>query len=147
MKLNRQKILDFFKKSQNKATDILNDKTKAGDTIKEALGKAITNKGDLEGVWAKMLLLFSISKDYVNGNYTEIPKRSIIAILGGLIYFLSPVDVVPDFIPVMGFIDDIFVLNLVYKQVVKDLEKYKVWKEAQEEEVEFIEDMDGPTSQ
>ena len=132
MKLDRQKILDFFKKSESKASVILKDKAKAGDTIKEALGKAITNKSDLEGVWAKMLLLFAVAKDYVNGDYTEIPKRSVIAILGGLIYFLSPIDVVPDFVPVLGFIDDIFVLNLVYKQVLKDLEKYKIWKDNQD---------------
>jgi len=131
MKLNRQKILDFFKKSENKASVILKDKSKASDTIKEALGKAVTNKGQLEGVWAKVVLLFAVAKDYVNGEYTEIPKRSIVAILGGLIYFLSPIDVVPDFVPVLGFIDDVFVLNLVYKQVLKDLEKYKIWKDAQ----------------
>lgn len=131
MKLDRQKILDFFKKSESKASVILKDKAKAGDTIKEALGKAITNKSDLEGVWAKMLLLFAVAKDYVNGDYTEIPKRSIVAILGGLIYFLSPIDVVPDFIPVLGFIDDVFILNLVYKQVIKDLERYKIWKDSQ----------------
>lgn len=131
MKLNRQKILDFFKKSEDKATVVLNDKNKAKQTIQDALGKAVTNKGDLEGIWTKLLLLFAVSKDYVNGNYTEIPKRSIIAIIGGLIYFLSPIDVVPDFIPVLGFIDDVFILNLVYKQVVKDLEKYKIWKDQQ----------------
>jgi len=144
MKLNRQKILDFFKKSQNRATVILNDKTKAGETIQDALGKAVTNKGELEGVWNKLLLLFAVSKDYVNGDYTEIPKRSIIAIVGGLVYFLSPIDVVPDFVPVLGFIDDIFVLNLVYKQVLKDLEKYKIWKESQ---IKLIEDIDGSTAQ
>ena len=131
MKLDRQKILDFFKKSESKASVILKDKAKAGDTIKEALGKAVTNKSDLEGVWAKMLLLFAVAKDYVNGDYTEIPKRSIVAILGGLIYFLSPIDVVPDFVPVLGFIDDVFILNLVYKQVIKDLELYKIWKDSQ----------------
>jgi len=136
MKLNRQKILDFFKKSESKASVILKDKSKASDTIKEALGKAVTNKGELEGVWAKMILLFAIARDYVNGDYTEIPKRSIVAILGGLIYFLSPVDVVPDFVPVLGFIDDVFVLNLVYKQVLKDLEKYKIWKDTQINSIE-----------
>lgn len=131
MRFNRKKILDFFKKSENRAALILDDKSKASSTIKDALGKAITNKGELEGVWAKMLLLFGVAKDFVNGEYTEIPKRSIVAILGGLIYFLSPLDIVPDFVPLLGFIDDIFVLNLVYKQVLKDLEEYKVWKDAQ----------------
>jgi len=131
MKLNRQKILDFFKKSESNATVILNNKNRASKTIKDALGKAVTNKGDLEGVWSKLVLLFAVSKDYVNGSYTEIPKRSIIAILGGLVYLLSPVDVIPDFVPALGFIDDIYILNLVYRQVLKDLEKYKAWKDAQ----------------
>lgn len=135
MKLNTQKILSFFKKSQNRATVILQDKTKANETIKEALGKAINNKSELDGVWSKLVLLFAVSKDYVNGNYTEIPKRSIIAIVGGLIYFLSPIDVIPDFVPVLGLIDDVFVLNLVYRQVIKDLEKYKIWKDQQDETV------------
>jgi len=143
MKLNKAKILGFFKKSQSKATIILNDKTKVSNTIKDALGKAVTNKGDLEGIWAKLVLLFAVSKDYVNGDYTEIPKRSIIAILGGLIYFLSPVDVIPDFVPVLGFIDDIYILNLVYRQVVKDLEKYKAWKDTQ---IKFIGNTDGSTA-
>jgi len=141
MKLNRQQILDFFRKSENRATVILKDKSKANKTIKDALGKAITNKGALDGVWAKMVLLFGVVKDYVNGDYTEIPKRSIVAILGGLIYFLSPVDIVPDFVPFLGFIDDIFILNLVYKQVINDLEKYKEWKDSQ---VQII-DIDGGT--
>lgn len=142
MKLNRQKILDFFKKSESKASVILNDKTKASKTIKDALGKAVTNKGDLDGIWEKMVLLFAVAKDYVNGDYTEIPKRSIIAILGGLIYFLSPIDVIPDFVPVLGFVDDIYILNLVFRQVLKDLEKYKVWKDAQ---VKVI-DINGSTT-
>lgn len=131
MKLNTNEILNFFKKSQSRATVILGDKNKANKTIKDALGKAVTNKGNLESVWSKLVLLFAVAKDYVNGDYTEIPKRSIIAIIGGLIYLLSPIDVIPDFVPVLGFIDDIFILNLVYKQVVKDLEKYQIWKDAQ----------------
>ncbi|KLT65217.1 YkvA family protein [Pedobacter sp. BMA] len=131
MGLSTNKILNLFKKSQSRASAILKDKSKASVTVENALGKAVSNRSDLEGVWDKMVLLLAVSKDFINGNYTAIPKRSIIAILGGLVYFLSPIDVVPDFVPVLGFIDDIFVLNLVYKQVLKDLEEYKTWKSGQ----------------
>jgi len=62
MRFNRKKILDFFRKSENRAALILDDKSKASSTIKDALGKAITNKGELEGVWAKMLLLFGVAR-------------------------------------------------------------------------------------
>ncbi len=131
MKLNIADVLNLFKRSQNRATLLLKNKNRAKNTIKNAFGKAITNKKNLEGVWSKLILLFAVAKDYVNGDYTEIPKRSIVAIVGGLIYFLSPIDVIPDFVPVLGYIDDIFVLNLVYKQVIKDLDKYKIWKDEQ----------------
>ena len=47
----------------------------------------------------------------------------------GLLYFVSPLDFVPDFIFGLGFIDDVYILTLVYKQVAKDLEKYRLWKE------------------
>lgn len=128
MRLNTRKILAFFLGSKNRARFILKDKRKAQETVKMAFGKALNNKKSLDDVWEKLQLLFGISKDYLNGSYPNVPIGSIIAILGGLIYFLSPIDVIPDFIPVLGFADDIFVLNLVYRQVVKDIEKYKLWK-------------------
>lgn len=128
MKLNTRKILAFFSGSKSRARVILGDKNRAQNTVKQAFGKALDNKGNLSEVWEKMQLLFGISKDYLNGTYPNVPMRSIVAILGGLIYFLSPIDVIPDFIPFLGFADDIFILNLVYRQVIKDIEKYKLWK-------------------
>lgn len=131
MKLDKKSVLDFFKKSENKASVLIKDKAKAKKTVEEAFSKASANQSSLGGTWQKLQLLYAISRDYLNGSYTEIPKRSIIAIIGGLIYFLSPIDIVPDFIPVVGFVDDVFVLNLVYKQLIKDLEKYKAWRKGQ----------------
>ncbi len=131
MKLNKRNILNFFGQSRSKASVLLQDKKKTSKAIKDAFEKASANKGALEGVWNKLQLLFSVTKDYSTGRYTEIPKRSIVAIIGGLIYLLMPMDAIPDFIPVFGLVDDIFVLNLVYRQVLKDLEKYEKWKSNQ----------------
>ena len=44
---------------------------------------------------------------------------------------MSPIDVIPDFIPVLGMLDDLFVLTLVLRQVNADLEKYRAWKEGE----------------
>ena len=122
---------DNFNKSKTKAEELLKDKQKTKEKIDEAFAKASTNKSKLEEIWNDLQLLFSIARDYINGSYKEVPTGSIVAIVAALIYFLSPIDVIPDFIPVIGFIDDIFVIGLVINQVRADLAKYEVWKMAQ----------------
>lgn len=123
-----KKIEENFKDSKKEAEKLIDDKEKTNKKLDEAFKKASANKGKLEEVWNYLQLFFSISRDYINGNYREIPKGSIIAIIGALIYFLSPIDLIPDFIPVIGYIDDIFVLGLVFSQVKSDLEEYEIWK-------------------
>jgi uncharacterized membrane protein YkvA (DUF1232 family) len=125
-----KKIEENFKDSKKEAEKLIDNKEKTNRKLDEAFKKASANKGKLEEVWNYLQLFFSISRDYINGNYREVPKGSIIAIIGALIYFLSPIDLIPDFIPVIGYIDDIFVLGLVFSQVKSDLEEYEIWKNA-----------------
>lgn len=86
-------------------------------------------KGPLEEIWDNIQLLFGMVKDWISGEYKEIPVGSIVVIIMGLLYFVSPVDIIPDFIP-GGLVDDALVLGLVIKQVKSDIEKYKAWKES-----------------
>lgn len=117
-----------FSKSKTKASVLINDKEKTKEKIDEAFRKANANKADLKSIWTQLELLFSLVKDYFNGTYHDIPKKSIIAIVAGILYFLSPVDLLPDFILGFGLIDDVFIIGLVIKQVTEDLAKYKIWK-------------------
>ena len=56
--------------------------------------------------------------------YTEIPWASIALITFAIIYFLNPADLIPDVIPVIGYIDDATVLALVWQAIEHDLKKY-----------------------
>lgn len=73
-------------------------------------------------------LLFAIIKDYVNGEYREIPWYSIAAIVAALLYVLSPIDLIPDFIPIVGYVDDALVVAACLAMVETDLHEYKDWK-------------------
>lgn len=82
----------------------------------------------LETVWNDIKLLVSVIKDYTSGEYREIPFKSIAAIAGAIIYFVSPIDAIPDFIPGVGYLDDASVIAYCLRFVHDDLEAYKVWK-------------------
>ena len=64
----------------------------------------------------------------VTGRYRRLPRRSLIAAVAGVIYFLDPLDAIPDFIPVFGFLDDAAVLAWVVSRVGRDLDEFLVWE-------------------
>jgi len=66
---------------------------------------------------------------YASGVYKEIPWKSMVAMVAGLVYFLMPLDLVPDFIPFTGFIDDFTVIMLITNAIHQDIELYLEWEE------------------
>ena len=69
--------------------------------------------------------------DYVHGNYKEIPLASIVTCVAAIIYVVSPLDLIPDFIPIAGQIDDAAVVGLALKAIKNDLDSYIVFRESQ----------------
>ena len=124
---------DVKAKFGDKAKEYANDKNKAKKLVDEALKKADREKGKkgpLDDAWEKVQLLFGMVKDWATGEYKDVPIGSIIIIIIAILYFLNPLDVIPDAILGVGMADDVFVLGLVFKQVSSDMDKYKAWLEA-----------------
>ena len=72
--------------------------------------------------------IFELLRDRVTGKYKGTPWRTIAALTGALIYSLSPIDLLLDFIPGIGFFDDALVIGIAIKLAQPDLEKYREWK-------------------
>lgn len=121
------------------------DKSKAEEALKKGaskvsekdIEKVLNRKKDIEdkfdgNILSKYLdevkMFFSLIKDYWNKDYREIPFYSIAAIVAALLYVLSPIDLIPDFIPVLGLVDDAAVVAICLKLVSLDVENYKKWK-------------------
>jgi uncharacterized membrane protein YkvA (DUF1232 family) len=73
-------------------------------------------------------LLIAIVQDYAKGQYRKIPFWSIAAIVAGFLYVLNPLDLIPDFIPFFGQVDDAAVIAACLLMIRQDLHRYKKWK-------------------
>ena len=73
-------------------------------------------------------VLLRVVRAYARGDYRRLPWRTLVTIVAGILYFVAPVDMIPDFIPVIGYVDDAAVIALVLRGVRSDLERFEVWE-------------------
>jgi uncharacterized membrane protein YkvA (DUF1232 family) len=71
--------------------------------------------------------LYGLFVDSVKGKYNLHP--AIIGIIGaGLLYFIIPLDLIPDYIPIVGLLDDYAVLSAIINSLQTELTEYCEWK-------------------
>ena len=73
-------------------------------------------------------IMISMLKDVKRGTYKNIPWFTIATIVMALLYVLNPMDIVPDFIPGIGYIDDVAILTLGVGWIESDLHRYLDWR-------------------
>jgi uncharacterized membrane protein YkvA (DUF1232 family) len=76
----------------------------------------------------KFFVLGRLIKAYALGQYREVPWKTILLIVAAVIYFVNPLDLVPDIIPLTGLTDDFAVLLWVYNTVSDEIEKFIEWE-------------------
>lgn len=82
-----------------------------------------------DGKYSKVKQLFldfgAFIKDVVTGKH-KTSWFTISMVVVALIYVLSPVDIIPDVIPIVGLVDDAFVITLVYNAIKDEFEAWRL---------------------
>lgn len=91
--------------------------------------------GPLGGFVRDAETLFAMIRDLRDGRYRELPWASITAGVMALAYIVSPLDLLPDFLPGLGQLDDALVLAFAFAVLRQDLEDYRAWQDDQAREV------------
>lgn len=123
MKIDFEKIKNEF---SEKASTFYEDNEKLGELIDEFSEKIKDNK-IFESIGSDLKLTLEMLVDWKNGDYKDLSKESITVIVIGFLYILSPLSIIPKFIP-LKHVDDILVLVYVIKKIKAELETYKKWK-------------------
>ena len=79
-------------------------------------------------VWENLQLLGRMIKASVAGDYHGVPTSTLIGGVAVLLYFLTPIDFVPDFIPVVGLLDDVSLLAWFMTSIKEEINKFADWE-------------------
>ncbi len=81
-------------------------------------------------LWTDLPLLFRLLKAWKDGSYRGLSVRTLASLVAALIYVVSPVDFMPDFIPGIGLLDDAAVLAFLLHSMAQDLAAFRVWEQS-----------------
>ena len=82
-------------------------------------------KDGLKEAKNESLLICQYVKDVMTKRYTGYSVFKLISIVGALVYVLTPADLMPDLIPMIGLVDDTAVLMWAVSKFGDELRKYK----------------------
>lgn len=120
-----------FKKYKDRASVLLKDSDRVQTLLsssKAKLESIIESNQKLKEFTEKIGLMLRMLKAQFSGEYTDFPWKSLTMIAGALIYFITPLDLIPDFIPALGLTDDATIVYWIYQSIQEDIEKFKAWE-------------------
>ncbi len=117
----------------SKAKIIINDDKKLKKLIEDVLKKLkelSNNKKTSEKLNNYLRLFIRMINAYNSKEYTYVPWKTICLLVAGLIYFIYPIDLIPDFIPVAGIIDDVALMAWIYDSIKEDIDNFLEWEKS-----------------
>jgi uncharacterized membrane protein YkvA (DUF1232 family) len=120
-----------FRRATSDAEDYAGDPKRLRKLVEDAVGKINTiPRGPFGETWPYLLAMIRVIRDYEEREYRDMAAPKLLITIAAIIYFVSPFDVIPDWIPVLGHIDDAFVITLALKSVRADLDTFMAWETA-----------------
>jgi uncharacterized membrane protein YkvA (DUF1232 family) len=88
------------------------------------LDKAEKKSKFLGEIASEFKMIINMVRDTYNGRF-KLNNSELAVFIGAILYVLSPLDAIPDFIPVLGQMDDAAIVSLVLKKGSEAIKRYK----------------------
>lgn len=118
----------WFRREKKKAARLVSSPLEVIRAADHAAEKARHARGPLGRVWSDLQAAVRLTRAWARHEYRDVSRGSIVLVLGGLLYLVSPIDAIVDAIPVLGYLDDAAVLAWVLGQVRAELDLFRDWE-------------------
>lgn len=129
---SEEQAIKTLEKNAKEAEKAIDNKEKLNAILEKVKGmlKQLPSAGNIVTYLKSMIRLVT---SYVKGEYSDIPRSALIIIVSAMIYVISPIDLIPDFIPVLGWIDDVAVVTVAIRKTGPEIDKYLAWANDREQ--------------
>ena len=118
-----------FGEFKNRAQQLVQSPTRLQRVVSQAAKKLNSASGDRVAQAKDQLVLFiALLKAWLSGDYRELSNKTIVIIVAAVLYFVVPLDVIPDFIFGLGFLDDVAVIGYVFGQLTEEMYAFEQWQ-------------------
>jgi uncharacterized membrane protein YkvA (DUF1232 family) len=118
----------FIPKALAKAAKMLNDRKALVGLIGSASAKIESGSARITALKSDIETLVELIKAWINGVYREIPWTTLLLGTGAVVYFVNPLDAIPDILPATGLLDDASVIGFVLASAKNDIERFRKHK-------------------
>lgn len=118
-----------FRNAVSEAASSANDPERLRKLLLDATEKINhIPRGPFAETWPYLMAMIRLIRAYHQGEYRDISSSHLHTMVAAIIYFVSPFDLIPDSVPVIGHIDDAMVVRLALKSVGADLDTFMAWE-------------------
>ena len=122
-----KKAVLTLERAMTRAECYLNHKRKLPWLLDKATHKAEQYYELLLASWESFQVFIRLIRCWLAGTYT-VPAQSILMVVGAVIYFVSSFDLIPDGVPVLGLLDDAWVINFVARANLRVISRFRNWE-------------------
>ena len=104
---------------------------KMGMLLTSAYGKLVdvnSSQSGLDQLKTFMFTFIRLIKAYASGEYRHVANKSLLIGVAVLLYLVTPFDIIPDFIPLIGLLDDISLMAWFVDAFQKEITKFREWE-------------------
>jgi uncharacterized membrane protein YkvA (DUF1232 family) len=117
---------------RQRAEQYAEDPEKVQSLVDQAMRKAHRRRDALKEVWDSLMSLMRMLRAWIRGEYPAIPWQTLLLATSAVLYFAMPMDLIPDWVFALGFVDDAAVIAWVIQSIKEDIDAFLTWENEQQ---------------